>query len=181
MNTVIPISVSSNATQRERQCQPCTACCDGWLAINVFDQPVLPGKPCPHSAGPLTKSGGGGCKIYADRPVDPCVNFACGWVKDVSHLPDWMRPSEAKVVVLPHWATWRTFPVDLAMPVGLRVPHKALTWLQAYSKKTFRPLIYTEQEADRNGHFTGKQKVFGFGPPTFQQEMSSLIAGRKFG
>jgi hypothetical protein len=166
-----------------RQCQPCTACCDGWVRINVFDTPVLPGKPCPHSSGPLTKQGGGGCKIYADRPVDPCINFACGWVKADSPIlmPDWMKPSDAKVIVLPDWTNWRTFPVDLALPVGMRIPHKSLKWLQDYSKSSFRPLIYTEQEMDRNGHFTGKQQVHGFGPPTFQQEMTALIGNRKLG
>ncbi len=176
-----------SAVSTKRQCQPCTACCDGWVRINVFDQPVLPGKPCPHSNGTTNgainrnakSNASGGCKIYAERPVDPCVNFACGWVREASHLPDWMKPHLAKVIVLPQWTTWRTFPVDLALPVGARVPHKALKWLQDYSNKTFRPLIYTEQEADRNGHFTGRQQVHGWGPPTFQQEMAVLIGDRK--
>jgi hypothetical protein len=179
----IPITPQTISNTNARQCQPCTACCDGWLRINVFDTPVLPGKPCPHSMGPMsmaTKTGGGGCKIYAERPVDPCINFQCGWVTNALDLPDWMQPHLAKVIVLPAWATWRTFPVDLAMPVGHLVAAKPLKWLQDHSKKTFRPLIYTEQEMDRNGHFTGKQKVFGYGPPTFQQEMQDIIAGRTF-
>jgi hypothetical protein len=171
-----PLTLKAVST---RQCQPCTACCDGWVRIDVFDQPVLPGKPCPHSAGPATAQGGGSCKIYANRPVDPCINFNCGWVAADSHLPDWMKPSEAKVILLPAWTSWRTFPVDLALPVGMRVPAKALKWLQSYSKQQFRPLIYTEQEVGRDGQFTGEQKVHGFGPPTFQAEMASLIRGRK--
>ncbi len=173
--------MSTPVSSGPRSCQPCTACCDGWVRINVFDQPVLPGKPCPHSRGPVGKNGGGGCNIYTERPVDPCVNFACGWVRPESHLPDWMKPSEANVIVLPAWTTWRTFPVDLALPVGAMVPFKALKWLQDYSKKHFRPLIYTEQEVDRNGHFTGEQRVLGFGPPTFQQEMAELVQGRRLG
>jgi hypothetical protein len=177
----IAISVVTNTTAR--QCQPCTACCDGWVRINVFDVPVLPGKPCPHSTGPSTKNkagsiDGGGCKIYTTRPVDPCINFACGWVSINSALPDSMQPNIAKVIVLPAWTTWRTFPVDLALPVGNLIPFKSLQWLQQYSKKTFRPLITAEQETDRNGHFTGKQKVTGFGPPTFQIEMAGLIGDR---
>ena len=174
-----PNATNAAADANARQCQPCTACCDGWVRINVFDQPVLPGKPCPHSAGPITKAGGGGCRIYAERPIDPCINFSCAWVRPASHLPDWMRPSEAKVIVLAEWTTWRTFPVDLALPVGPRVPAKALKWLQEYSKKTFRPLIYAEQETTKSGHFTGEQRVHGFGPPTFQEEMSALIRDRK--
>ncbi|MCA2999668.1 MAG: hypothetical protein ING75_13815 [Rhodocyclaceae bacterium] len=164
-----------------RSCQPCTACCDGWVRINVFDQPVLPGRPCPHSVGPVAKHGGGGCKIYAERPIDPCVNFSCGWVRESSHLPFWMKPNDAKVIVLPAWTTWRTFPVDLALPVGPLIPHKALKWLQQYSKEQFRPLIYSEQEIDRSGHYTGEQRVLGFGPPTFQQEMLDLVRDRRLG
>jgi hypothetical protein len=61
------------------------------------------------------------------------------------------------------------------------VPHKALKWLQLYSKEQFRPLIYTEQEIDRNGHFTGEQRVLGYGPPTFQQEMVDLVRDRRLG
>ncbi len=168
------------ATQSKRACQPCTACCDGWVRINVFDTPVLPGKPCPHSAGSLT-TGGGGCKIYAERPLDPCVNFSCGWVREQSVLPEWMQPHLAKVIVLPAWTDWRTFPVDLALPVGARIPEKSLKWLKTYSNKTFRPLIYTEQVMDRFGQFNGQQKVHGYGPPTFQQEMMALIGNRKLG
>ena len=96
-------------------------------------------------------------------------------------MPAWVNPNEAKVIVLPAWSTWRTCPVDLALPVGPMVPHKALKWLQQYSKEQFRPLIYTEQEVDRNGHFTGEQRVLGFGPPTFQQEMVELVRDRRLG
>lgn len=157
-----------------RQCQPCTACCDGWVRISVFDKPVRPGQPCPHSLG----AHGGGCAIYAQRPVDPCVNFQCGWVRPDSHLPDWMKPNEAKTIVLPAWTSWRTFPVDLALPVGHRIPQKALDWLKDHSRREFRPLLYCRQEVDRQGRFTGQQQVEGFGPPSFQQEMASLLRER---
>ncbi len=129
----------------------------------------------------MSKNSGGGCNIDPTRPTDPCVNFSCGWVREHSELPDWMQPHLAKVIVLPAWTDWRTFPVDLALPVGARIPEKSLKWLRAYSNKTFRPLIYTEQEVDRNGQFNGQQKVHGYGPPTFQQEMAALIGTRKLG
>ncbi len=50
--------------QKTCDCQPCTACCDGWLQIVVEGQPVYPGKPCHHSTG-------SGCNDYANRPEDP--------------------------------------------------------------------------------------------------------------
>jgi hypothetical protein len=34
-----------------RQCQPCTACCDGWVQITVKGCEAYPGHPCPHSTG----------------------------------------------------------------------------------------------------------------------------------
>ena len=168
---VIPIVAA--AEPGARQCMPCTACCDGWVKIDVFDQPVYPGHPCPHSTG-------SSCRIYADRPVDPCINFRCGWVREDSHLPDWFRPNESGCIVLPAMWDWRTFPVDLALPVGPRIPQKALKWLMAYSTEHFRPLVYTEQVVDRRGQFTGRQEVRGFGPPTFQAEMQALVSsGRR--
>ena len=83
-----------------RECQPCTACCDGWLQIRVNGVPVHPGRPCPHSTG-------SGCSDYENRPVDPCVHFICGWRMDGSPLPDWMKPNNAKVIVLFDQRTWR--------------------------------------------------------------------------
>ncbi len=91
------------AKENSRSCQPCTACCDGWLQIRVNGMDAWPGKPCPHSTG-------SGCRIYADRPVDPCVNFIYSWKMEGSPLPDWMKPSNAKVIVLPHQITWRDLP-----------------------------------------------------------------------
>ena len=68
-------------TPPSRECQPCTACCDGWLQIRVNGVPVFPGRPCPHSTG-------SGCDDYKNRPVDPCVHFICGWRMDASPLPE---------------------------------------------------------------------------------------------
>ncbi len=60
-----------------RQCQPCTACCDGWVQITVKGCEAYPGHPCPHSTGE-------GCDDYENRPVDPCRKFECAWVKSGS-------------------------------------------------------------------------------------------------
>ena len=58
---------------KRRECQSCTACCDGWVAMTIDNEDIYPGRPCQHS----TRQG---CTIYQDRPVDPCVNFECGWM-----------------------------------------------------------------------------------------------------
>lgn len=153
--------------EKPRECQPCTACCEGWLQIVIKGQPVYPGKPCPHCTG-------SGCNDYANRPVDPCVEFICGWRMDDSPLPDWMRPDNAKVVVLFDHGKWRGMPVDLAVPVGRRIPRRALNWLEEFARSRQRPLIYVEQVLENN-QYTRNQAPYAYGPPEFQQEMAARI------
>ena len=153
---------------KPRDCQPCTACCDGWLQIVVKGTPVYPGKICPHSTG-------AGCNDYANRPVDPCVHFICGWRMDGSPLPDWMKPSNAKVVVLFNQTQWRGMPVDVAVPVGRRIPPRALNWLQQFAEQQNRMLLYSEQ-VEVDGVFTNRQRVAAYAPPAFQQEMAQRMA-----
>ena len=148
----------------QRECQPCTGCCDGWLRINIRGVPVYPGRPCPHSTG-------SGCNDYANRPVDPCVHFICGWRMEGSPLPDWMKPNNAKVVVLFDQSVWRGMPVDVAVPVGRRIPPRALNWLKQFAERQNRALLYSEQIVE-NGVFTGEQSGNAFGPPEFQHEMA---------
>ena len=148
-----------------RDCQPCTACCDGWLQIRVNDAPVHPGRPCPHSTG-------SGCNDYANRPVDPCRHFICGWRMQGSPLPEWMKPNNARVIVLFNQHNWRGFPVDVAVPVGRRIPPRALKWLQQFAEANNRMLLYSEQIMD-NGKYTVQQAVSAFGPPEFQEEMAA--------
>ncbi|MFN7088134.1 MAG: hypothetical protein ACK4N4_16115 [Burkholderiales bacterium] len=147
-----------------RECQPCTACCDGWLQIRVNGVAVHPGRPCPHSSGT-------GCDDYEHRPVDPCVHFICGWRMDHSPLPEWMKPSNAKVIVLFHQSVWQGMPVDVAVPVGRRIPPRALDWLQRFAESHGRALLYSEQVV-ANGKFTNQQAFSAYGPPAFQQEMA---------
>lgn len=151
-----------------RQCQPCTACCDGWVQMNIRGAEVSPGCPCPHSTGK-------GCNDYANRPVDPCDNFNCGWIVPQSPLPDWMKPSEAKVMVLFNKLCWQGLPVDVAIPVGKRIPPRALNWLKQFAEQHGRPLLYTEQEIV-NGQYSKAQQTIAYGPPAFQQEIAARIA-----
>lgn len=151
-----------------RECQPCTGCCDGWLQIRVNGEPVYPGHPCPHSTGK-------GCNDYANRPVDPCVHFECGWRKDGSPLPEWMKPNNAKVIVLFDQTNWRGIPVDFAVPVGRRIPPRALNWLKQFAQSHGRALLYSEQVVE-NGKFTVKQAVAAFGPPEFQQDVAQRMS-----
>ena len=90
---------------------------------------------------------------------------------DNSPLPDWMKPNNSKVIVLFNQSTWRGMPVDVAVPVGRRIPPRALNWLQQFAEDQGRALLYSEQVV-QDGVFTNKQAVSAFGPPEFQQEMA---------
>lgn len=151
----------------ERECQPCSACCNGWLQLQVRGVPVFPGRPCPHSTG-------SGCNDYANRPVDPCVHFMCGWRVEGSRMPEWMKPDNAKVIVLSNFHTWRGLPVDLAVPVGRRIPPRSLEWLQQFARQENRMLLYAEQIMD-NGRYTNQQHYSSYGPPEFRQDMAELF------
>ncbi len=149
-----------------RICQPCTGCCDGWVQMIIGDVPVYPGHPCPHSTG-------NGCDDYENRPKDPCHDFKCGWILPNSPLPEWMKPNNAKVIVIFKKLKWNGIPVDLAVPVGKRIPPRSLEWLKQFSEKNMRPLVFTEQVVE-NGRFLKQQKLMAYGPPAFQKDMTRL-------
>ena len=94
---------------------------------------------------------------------------------DDSPLPDWMKPNNSKVIVLFSQHTWRGRPVDVAVPVGKRIPPRALKWLQQFAEENNRMLLHSEQIVD-NGVDSNQQSVSAYGPPEFQQEMAELAA-----
>jgi len=151
------------AKKTNRECQPCTACCDGWVTMKIGDAEVYPSQACPHS----TKNG---CGDYDNRPVDPCHRFNCAWVVEDSVLPEWMKPSNSKAIVILNKLQWRGIPVDLAVPVGKRIPPRTLKWLQNFVKTQSRLLIYTEQVI-KNGKFQKDQNIIAYGTDAFQQDV----------
>jgi hypothetical protein len=90
-----------------------------------------------------------------------------------SPLPEWMKPSNSKVIVLFDQGSWRGMPVDVAVPVGRRIPPRALNWLRQFAQTHNRALLYSEQIVE-NGAYSNQQAVCAFGPPEFQQEMAAL-------
>jgi hypothetical protein len=89
-----------------------------------------------------------------------------------------MQPNNAKVIVLFDQTRWRGMSVDVAVPVGRRIPPRALNWLRDYAKANNRALLYSEQIVE-DGKFTNQQAFSAFGPPEFQQEMATLAASGK--
>jgi hypothetical protein len=121
---------------RARVCGGCTACCDGWLKIEIEGEAVYPGKPCPHSTGK-------GCRIYESRPHDPCRNFICGWLEPGSPFPDDFRPDRLGVIVLR--ARWRERAVFALVPAGRDPDAGLVEWMRALSNASGTPLLYQVQ------------------------------------
>lgn len=132
--------------REKRGCDGCTACCDGWLFGNAHGQAFYPGRPCAFR-------GCGGCKIYKDRPEDPCRSFFCAWVESFD-FPEWMKPSEAHVIVKRDIQDGIAF-LDV-IEMGQRMDARVLSWLVMYALENKINLRY---EVDR-----GKNKI---GSPDF--------------
>ena len=148
----------------QRICGTCTACCEGWLVSEVTG--MKPGTPCQHCRAE-------GCAIYEKRPVDPCVNFDCGWLKDEKRVPVEMRPDRCGAIVLfdRHWNDWK---VIKAFPTGEAIPEKTLEWLMDCVRETGMPMIFYRNTKDADGRFSGMRQ-FGFGPPAFIEAVRSQI------
>jgi hypothetical protein len=82
-----------------------------------------------------------------------------------------MRPDRAKVVVLFNQLRWNGLGVDLAVPVGKRIPPRSLQMLKQFAYRNGRPLVYTEQVVDGVG-FSKRQRLFGFGPQAFLDQLA---------
>ena len=158
--------------EKNRQCSPCTACCDGWLQINVYDVQVYPGHPCPHVSE-------AGCQIYPDRPVFPCRIFECGWVTDDSPLPDWMRPDLANVIVIFNKYRWKKWQIDGAIYAGGEIGSTTLDWLKCFTLEHGRQLIVTGVAREgKNG--AERTTITVFGPENFRRGISVLMSSGRF-
>jgi hypothetical protein len=88
-----------------------------------------------------------------------------------SPLPEWLKPCDAKVMVIFNKLEWQGLPVDLAVPLGQRIPPRALEWLKRFAEQNMRPLLYAEQIVE-HGVFQKEQTLFGYGPPEFQAQVA---------
>ena len=134
-----------------RQCDGCTACCEGWLSAEALGKRFFPGQPC-HWMGC------NGCTVYEDRPK-VCSDFQCAW-KDTHFLPEWFKPTESNVICL--WRRW--LPEEDCLPedrggvylsiseMGKPLPTKHLTWLNTYVQAE---LLNVRYEYEGRWHWMG--------------------------
>lgn len=154
----------------ERLCQPCTACCEGWLRISVFSRPVHPGAPCPHL-------GHAGCSDYANRPEHPCRSFECGWKRMPKTFPEEFRPDLSRVIILPAALNLAGRTADLAVPVGMSIPEDRLTWLKQRADFIRRPLVYLSHPTLPGEHQEDtKPNVHCHADPAFQWILRLYLA-----
>jgi hypothetical protein len=97
---------------RKRICGGCSLCC------KVMGVPEIKADHewCAHA-----KLGGGGCKIYPDRP-ERCRDFLCQWLID-DRYPEYWYPRHAKIVIdikLIEGRKFVIFVVDPAYPTRWR-------------------------------------------------------------
>lgn len=116
-----------------RECDGCTACCEGWWHANIRDHEMYRGRPCFFKKG-------GGCSIYEDRPDDPCRRFNCAWKTDES-IPFWMKPNESKVGL--QWMDKDGHRWLRVEEHGKTLDVKVLNWLLHYHIETRSNIQYT--------------------------------------
>lgn len=156
----------------QRSCQPCTACCEGWLDIKTFEVQAHLGKPC-------TNCSNQGCGIYDARPADPCQSFHCAWRMEGTLLPLTMRPDLSGAIVMMNQLRWQDEDVIVAVARGARIPARTVHWLCSLAKLTDRPLVMVEFKQDAQG-FNGEFNLHTIGPDDFKEAMVIYFSEQGF-
>ena len=107
--------------QSKRECDGCTACCDGELILHIHGKRYA-GRPCQFNNG-------SGCTIYKDRPHNPCKTFKCSWLKDEDYtFPEWLKPNKSGFIIMDK-KTENGIPYKLIVTSKKGHDEDALLWL----------------------------------------------------
>jgi hypothetical protein len=156
----------------QRNCQPCTACCEGWLDVQTPVAQAHLGKACAHCKSE-------GCAIYPDRPQEPCQSFHCAWRQEGSLLPHAMRPDLSGVIVMTDQLQWQGEDVIVAVATGPRIPARTFHWLFSLAQLTSRQLVAVEHKQNTSG-FTGDFNLRTVGPEAFREVMVKYFETKGF-
>ena len=140
-----------------RECNGCTACCEGWLKAEALGKSFYPGQPCHWK-------GCDGCTVYEDRPP-VCSTYVCSW-KAGHFLPEWFKPTESNVIG--NWRSWElpegVEPKEPDEPTsgaylsfvecGKPMTTQCLTWLNNYVAAEVINVIY---QFEGHRHWMGSQ------------------------
>lgn len=105
-----------------RECNECTACCEGWLSGEVKEIKFYSGKPCHFLKG---KQQLNGCSIYDERPQS-CKDYKCEWLSNPD-IPEWMFPAISKTILTKKIA--HGFEFYELIEAGQRMDPAVLSWV----------------------------------------------------
>lgn len=148
------MSIDLKILQNKRECGDCTACCDGWLAADIYGHSMYPGCPCHFKSNK-------GCSIYNNRP-DGCKNFKCGYLIENSPFPEWFRPKDCGVIII--CSEWNNKPFFALLETDRPLNIDVLLWVIDYCTKNKFSFC-----------FSRKSKWRFFGENDFIEEMNKRI------
>lgn len=125
-----------------KSCDGCTKCCEGYLPAVINGHEMYPGKPC------FFVEINVGCKIYADRPEQPCKNYECFWKKEEA-VPEHLKPSKTGMII---GITRETGYKELMLIPAGGYSEDLVDWLAEYAKQNN---LNTYWVKDEKQHFTG--------------------------
>ena len=156
VTVAVTVAASPPTGTPQRECGPCTACCEGWAEGEIRGHRMFAGQHCHF----LDR---GACTIYEERPQSPCRSFVCGWLAPGSPFPEAFRPDKVGVIIVPK--RWHDGPAYVLLSAGNDAGPQMLQWMQAYARSSGAPFYY-----QRDG------QRLGYGPALFQQEMVAKLA-----
>jgi len=113
-----------------RDCNGCTACCEGWLDGKVYDKYFQPGRPCHFKCE-------NGCSIYEQRPENPCRIYSCEWLNNLD-ISEWLRPNLSKIIITRK--QWKNGDYLEITEMGCKIDSSILNWLFTYHYSTDIPI-----------------------------------------
>lgn len=149
---MVKIALPISKKDKGRSCGDCTKCCEGWLVATIHGEEMSPGKPC-QFVDP-----GVGCKIYKNRPKDPCKMFSCMW-KAVEDVPEEFQPSKSGIIL--HYQEVDGIKFLNASEAGNEISSLMLSWFVSYCVAN-----------QVNAHWTADGKDFWMGRPDFNEAMN---------
>ena len=138
--------------KKTRECDGCTACCDGRLMLSIFGHKWV-GRPCQFKSDK-------GCSIYEHRPKEPCQTYRCEWLKDTDFtFPEFLKPDQSGFVMN-------------MMKTKSGIPYlRAVAGRDGYEKEAMLWLIDYGNENKINLRFILQGSKYSFGTKDFRKEL----------
>lgn len=109
---------------KERNCDGCTKCCEGWIAGQSHGHKFFKGRPCHYA------SINSGCTIYNDRPSPQCDGFKCEWLTN-KDIPEWLKPSNSNTIIVRRTSNDGVYGLEMT-EAGEVLDARILSWFLQY-------------------------------------------------